>query len=161
MYFLAGTMGLSQFERANRLVKASTTGEINEIQDADGSGASRIIPLVNTLTKTDLTKKETWVGKGSVKIDKLWWTKTDYKISVIDQYGMIGFIITMFLVYRCIIGRFFSIETLLFLGLLGMSVGNVYYLWGCFMLFASVRYFQIMNENGLLIETIESDNYEL
>lgn len=157
MYFLAGTMGLSQFERANRLVKASTTGEINEIQDADGSGASRIIPLVNTLTKTDLTKKETWVGKGSVKIDKLWWTKTDYKISVIDQYGMIGFIITMFLVYRCIIGRFFSIETLLFLGLLGMSVGNVYYLWGCFMLFAGVRYFQIMNGNGLLIETIESD----
>ena len=158
MYFVAESMQLTQLERATRIATASVTGEIDKIQDADGSGASRVIPLVNTLTKTNLTKKEIWVGKGTAKIDKLWWTKTDQKIGVIDQYGLIGFIMTILFVYRCIIRRFFSIETLLFLLLLGMSVSNIYYSWGCFMLFAGVRYFQEQKEQGIL--NIEGVNYD-
>ena len=139
-------MEISQFERANRLFQATLTGDATQMQDADGSGASRIIPLVNTLTKTDLSKKETWTGHGTSKVDPLWWKKND----------LIGFIITMFFIYLCVIRRFFSIETLLFVGLLGMSVGNIYYAWGCFILFAGVRYFQERYENGLL--EINSDD---
>lgn len=155
-YFVSGKMEITQFERANRLVQTTLTGDVTQIQEADGSGATRIIPLVNTLTKTDLSKKETWIGHGTSKVDLLWWKKNNLKLGVIDQYGMIGFIITMFFIYLCVIRRFFSIETLLFVGLLGMSVGNIYYAWGCFILFAGVRYFQEQYENGLL--EINSDD---
>ncbi len=151
MYFAAGAMELTQFERANRIVQATMTGDVNEIREADGSAAVRVIPLVNTLTKTDLTKKETWVGKGTEKKGKLRLKTIDRKLGVIDQYGIIGFIISMFLIYQCVIRKFLSLETLLFLILLGMSVGNIYYSWGCFLLFAGVRYFQERYEQGLLI----------
>lgn len=149
-YLISDAMGITQFERANRLAQATLTGDVTQMQDADGSGAIRIIPIVNTLTKTDLTKKETWTGNGTAKKDALWWTKNDLKLGVINQYGIIGFIITMLLIYQCIIRKLFSIETLLFGGILGMSVGNIYYAWGCFMLFAGVRYFQEQDERGLL-----------
>lgn len=151
MYLISGTMEMNQLERAKRLTKASLTGDIEMMQEADGSGASRIIPFVNNITKTDFSKKETWVGKGTAKIDSLWWTKMNRKIGVVDQYGIIGFIITMFLVYRCMIRRFISIESLFFMGLLGMCIGNIYYAWGCLILFAGVRYFQEQKERGLLI----------
>lgn len=151
MYLISGTMEMTQLERAKRLTKASLTGDIEMMQEADGSGASRIIPFVNTITKTDFSKKESWVGNGTAKIDSLWWTKMNRKIGVIDQYGIIGFIITMFLVYMCMIRRFISIESLFFMGLLGMCIGNIYYAWGCLILFAGVRYFQEQKERGLLI----------
>lgn len=164
MYLISGTMELTQFERARRLADASLTGDTEMIQEADGSGASRIIPVINTITKTDLSNTDTWVGKGTAKIDSLWWIKMDRKIGVIDQYGLIGFIISMLLVYRCMIRRFISIESLFFLGLLGMSIGNIYYAWGCLTLFAGVRYFQEQKEQGLLIsnseEGIEEDEKE-
>lgn len=164
MYLISGTMELTQFERARRLAEASLSGNIEMMLDADGSGALRIIPVVNTITKTDFSKIETWVGKGTGKIDSLWWTKMDRKIGVIDQYGIIGFIISMLLAYWCMIRRFISIETLFFIGLLGMSFGNIYYAWGCLTLFAGVRYFQEQKEQGLLIsnseEGIEEDEKE-
>ena len=164
MYLISGTMELTQFERARRLAEASLSGNIEMMLDADGSGALRIIPVVNTITKTDFSKKETWVGKGTAKIDSLWWTKKSMKLGVIDQYGIIGFIISMLLAYWCMIRRFISIETLFFIGLLGMSIGNIYYAWGCLTLFAGVRYFQEQKEQGLLIsnseEGVEEDEKE-
>ena len=158
MYFAAGAMQLTQFERANSLAQASLTGDVKQMQEADGSGAIRFIGVVNTFTKTDLTQAETWLGKGTAKKDRYWWLKTNQKIGVIDQYGIIGFIITMLLVYLCIIRHFWSLETLLFFLLLGMSVGNIYYAWGCFLAMASVTYFRKQQEQGLL--EIEDDNEE-
>lgn len=160
MYLISGTMELTQFERARRLADASLTGDTEMIQEADESGASRIIPVINTITKTDLSNTDTWVGKGTAKIDSLWWTKMDRKIGVIDQYGIIGFIISMLLVYCCMIRRFISIETLFFIGLLGMSIGNIYYAWGCLTLFAGVRYFQEQKEQGILIVIEENERVD-
>ena len=160
MYLISGTMELTQFERARRLADASLTGDTEMIQEADESGASRIIPVINTITKTDLSNTDTWVGKGTAKIDSLWWIKMDRKIGVIDQYGLIGFIISMLLVYRCMIRRFISIESLFFLGLLGMSIGNIYYAWGCLTLFAGVRYFQEQKEQGILIVIEENERVD-
>ena len=160
MYLISGTMELTQFERARRLADASLTGDTEMIQEADESGASRIIPVINTITKTDLSNTDTWVGKGTDKIDSLWWIKMDRKIGVIDQYGLIGFIISMLLVYRCMIRRFISIESLFFLGLLGMSIGNIYYAWGCLTLFAGVRYFQEQKEQGILIVIEENERVD-
>lgn len=141
-------------------VKRIIPGKTKYTEWPDGSGASRIMPFVNTITKTDFSKKEIWVGKGTAKIDSLWWIKMDRKIGVIDQYGLIGFIISMLLVYRCMIRRFISIESLFFLGLLGMSIGNIYYAWGCLTLFAGVRYFQEQKEQGILIVIEENERVD-
>lgn len=154
MYFAAGAMELSQFERANNMAQAMVTGDVYEVREADGSGAYRVVPLLNTLTKTDLTQAETWLGNGTAKRRTSSALNMNAKLGVIDQFGMVGFIITMLLVYLCIIRHFWSLETLLFFMLLGMSVGNIYYAWGCLLAMAGVTYFRKQWEQGLL----ETDN---
>ena len=146
---------MEQLKRPVNLIESVVVsrGDIKEIREAEGSGAVRIIPLVNTLTKTDLTKSETWLGKGTatLKDSRNWWKKDDLKLGIIDQYGLIAFILSMILVYSCMIKRFFSLETVIFIGLLGCTLANVYYTWGCVMIFTVVRYFQEQYKKGLLI----------
>ncbi len=161
MNFTAESFELTQYERAKNLAEASLTGDVKKMNEVEGSGATRAKPIINTVTKTDLFKTETWIGHGTAKIDSRWWRRNNQKLGVIEQYGLIGFVITMFFIYRCVIRRFFSIETLVLILLLGMSVGNIYYAWGALVLFSTVRYFQVQNERGMLHievgEQIEDD----
>lgn len=143
LLYVAQAMELSQMDRAMRIATATTTGDVMQVREADSSGATRVIPLINTLF-IDLTKKESWVGKGTSsreKVDTLWKSTTN-KIAVVEQYGLIALILSFTLVYTCAIKSFFSIETLFFLLLLGASLGNIAYVWGAMMLFTCVRYFQ-------------------
>ena len=150
MYFAAGAMQLTQFERANNVAQAAMIGDTQAVNEADGSAAYRVIPLVNTLTKTDLTQAETWLGKGTAKKPTTAALNMNVKLGVIDQFGLVGFIITMLLVYLCIIRHFWSLETLLFFLLLGMGVGNIYYAWGCLLAMAGVTHFRKQHEQGML-----------
>ena len=154
---LGQSMELKQMDRAVALAEAASTGSAEEAMAADGSGATRIIPVMNVFTKTDVTQLETWIGKKSMEKDKYWWTRTDTKIY--DQYGLLAFLISIIFVYACVINHFFSLETLLFLGLLGLSITNIYYLWGCFMIMTGVRYFQNNYvEHSVLITTQNKDD---
>lgn len=148
-FILGQSMELQQMKRAAILAKVSMTGNTKKMQKEEGSGAVRIIPVLNLFTKTDLTKKETWIGRQSMEKDSAWWMKTDN--SIIDQYGLIAFLISMLLVYSCMIHRFFSIETLTFLLLLGFTINNIYYSWGCLMIMTAIGWFQEQNEQGNLI----------
>lgn len=140
MFMLGQSMELKQMDRAVALAEAASTGSAEEAMAADGSGATRIIPVINVFTKTDVTQLETWIGKKSMEKDKYWWKRTDTKIY--DQYGLIAFIISLVFIYSCVIRHFFSIETLLYLILLGFTLGNIYYAWGCLMIMTGVTYFQ-------------------
>ena len=140
MFMLGQSMELKQMDRAVALAEAASTGSAEEAMAADGSGATRIIPVMNVFTKTDVTQLETWIGKKSMEKDKHWWMRTDTKIY--DQYGLIAFIISLVFIYFCVIRHFFSIETLLYLILLGFTLGNIYYAWGCLMIMTGVTYFQ-------------------
>lgn len=140
MFMLGQSMELKQMDRAVALAEAASTGSAEEAMAADGSGATRIIPVMNVFTKTDVTQLETWIGKKSMEKDKYWWARTDTKIY--DQYGLIAFIISLVFIYSCVIRHFFSIETLLYLILLGFTLGNIYYAWGCLMIMTGVTYFQ-------------------
>ena len=140
MFMLGQSMELKQMDRAVALAEAASTGSAEEAMDADGSGATRIIPVMNVFTKTDVTQLETWIGKKNMEKDKYWWKRTDTKIY--DQYGLIAFIISLVFIYFCVIRHFFSIETLLYLILLGFTLGNIYYAWGCLMIMTGVTYFQ-------------------
>lgn len=149
VFLIEQTLELKQMVRAEALLKASMTGNTQIMQQAEGSGATRIIPIINLFTKTDLTKNETWIGKQSMEKDNLWWLNNDR--SVIDQYGLIAFMVSLLFVYSCMIRHCFSIETLIYIFLLGFSIGNIYYSWGCLMIFASIRYFQVQQEQGNVI----------
>ena len=140
MFMLGQSMELKQMDRAVALAEAASTGSAEEAMAADGSGATRIIPVMNVFTKTDVTQLETWIGKKSMEKDEYWWKRTDTKIY--DQYGLIAFIISLVFIYSCVIRHFFSIETLLYLILLGFTLGNIYYAWGCLMTMTGVTYFQ-------------------
>lgn len=159
LVYLGQVLEIEQMNRAVKISKAMvTSGSVKEVQEADGSGASRIIPLINTITKTDLMDKTTWFGKGTEKKDKLWWLRTDIKLSTIEQYGLLTFIISLIFVYNCMIRRIFSLETLIFIILLGCSLRNIYYVWGAMIIFATVRYFQVIEEKGLLEINIDNKN---
>lgn len=140
LFLMGQSMEVKQMNRAVALAEATMSGSVEEMNEADGSGASRFIPVVNFLTKTDLTEVETWIGKKSMEKDKLWWTRMNR--SIIDQYGLIAFVLSMVLVYSCMIRHFFSIETLMFGLLLGFTIGNIYYTWGCMLIMTGIRYFQ-------------------
>ena len=140
LFIVGQSLELKQMNRAVALAQAASTGSTEEMFEAEGSGASRFAPVLNAFTKTDLTELETWIGKSSMAKDEYWWKRRDIKIY--EQYGLIAYIISLVFIYACVINHFFSLETLLFLGLLGLSITNIYYLWGCFMIMTGVRYFQ-------------------
>ena len=157
--FAGQALEIKQLDRALRVAKATMTLDVNKIEEADGSAGVRIYPIINTL-KMDLTDKETWFGKGTSTAEekKTWWMKRDTKLGIIEQYGLIAFIVSLMLAYSCMIRSFFCLETLVFLILFGMSLTNIYYVWGAMMVFTAVRYFQQKSEKGILV--INDELYE-
>ena len=107
---------------------------------------------MNVFTKTDVTQLETWIGKKSMEKAKYGWMRTDTKIY--DQYGLLAHLILLTFVFSCVIHRFFSLESLLFLVLLGANLINIYYVWGCLMIMTGVRYFQ---NNHVVQSALETD----
>ena len=146
-----------QFSRAINAAQATITGDVMQIVEADQSGAVRIVPLINTLLNTDLSQTESWLGKGTLSEDDAQnaWTDLNRKISIVEQYGLLGLIASLILLYSCAIRRFFSIETLMFILLLMLSLNNIYIVWSMVFIFTTIKYFQLQREKGLLdIKTI-------
>lgn len=150
------SLEIKQLDRALRVSSVVLTGDVKAIRAEDGSAATRIIPVINTLTM-DLTKKESWIGNGVSSYEKALtsWKRTTDKIAVVEQYGLITFIVSLILIYSCMIRYIISIESLFFIILLGMSLLNVYYYWGIMMMFSIIRYFQVQQERGLLYDGCE------
>ena len=138
-----------QAQRVVRISKALVTGDRKLIVESDGSGASRIIPLLNTFTKSDLTKASTWFGHGTLAKDSSYqnaWkhlADADYFIiPIVRQYGFIGWIFSLILVYMCCIRRFLSLETLLWFTLGMATLGNIYFHWGIILMMTGIRYYE-------------------
>lgn len=141
---------LKQLKRATNLLEATfLSGDIEAMHDTEGSGAIRIIPVVNTFTDIDLFNSETWLGKGTQTKEYAadFWKRTTDKIVIVEQYGLISFIVSLFLVFRCAIRRFFSIETLIFIGLISMTISNIYYGWTIMMIFTTIKYFNSLHKS--------------
>lgn len=151
LFFILQHAENKQLKRATVAIETTLTGNTSLIFKADGSASVRIIPLVNTLTKTDLTQKESWVGKGTYAADRAEkndWKNLDRKLGMVEQYGLLGLIGSLVLLYACAIRRFFSLENLYFIVLLLCSLGNEYFTWSMVMVFTAIRYFKKQLENG-------------
>lgn len=138
-----------QAQRALKISKALVTGDRKLIVKSDGSGASRIIPLLNTFTKSDLTQMSTWFGHGTLSKNDSYknaWRDLDdadyFVIPTVRQYGFIGWIFSLILVYGCCIRRFFSIETFLWFTLGMATLGNVYFHWGIVLMMTGIKYYE-------------------
>jgi hypothetical protein len=151
LVFLGNALQLKQMQRAVSIVEAASTGDADEVIEADGSAAIRVIPLLNLFTKTDLTKQETWVGRKSM--EKVARSHINKDASLYSQYGIVVFFWGIFLIYSCMIYRILSVETLIFYFLYGFVINNIYYVWGALLVMTVVRYFQEQKDkNQLIIE---------
>lgn len=143
-YLLIMNLDYLPAKRMINTVNAAMTLDVDEMTLADNSAAVRINPLINTLTKTDLTSSETWFGKGTVSTKERnnWYsTIKTAKMGNIDQYGLLSFVIGFILIYICCIPRLLSLETLLIFLLVGMTINNFSYIWGCYYILATTKYF--------------------
>ena len=149
LFFLLQYSGNKQFERALAAIEATLTGDYQKIQQTDSSASTRIVPLLNTL-KVDLDKKESWIGEGNKEYKKNSWADLTMKTPVIEQYGLIGLLASLFLLYLCAIHRFFSLETIYFVLIALLTIANGYVTWSMMYVFTLVKYFQEQKEKGQL-----------
>ena len=131
--------GAEHLDRATAITTAMTTMDQSQVEAADGSGASRISPLLNSFN-ADFSKVETWFGHG---IDYAYNNNLVLlqKATYFDDYGVIFYLISLLF-------NFFSayrIKSLacifMFAGVAGTSGGNIHYLWGLMMWMSVENYF--------------------
>ena len=142
LYFTLPLMNIKQLDRAVNVINATLTLDAEEVMRVDGSAASRINPILNTLNM-DLNDEKIWFGRGTFMEEEMLqvYIMRRGKIGNIDQYGLLSFIVMQICVLLCTF-RFLSLPTMFWALVLGFSFGNVAYVWGCLMIFTAVRYFQ-------------------
>lgn len=150
LYFVIPHLHIEQLDRAVAVTNATLSGSSDAVVEIDNSAAVRISPILNTIYNTDLSDPKMWFGQGTLNAEDaadMIYHMEDSRIGNINQYGIISSIFSLFFVYGCCIRRFFSLETLFFGVVLGFSVSNIYYLWGCLMIFTCIRYFESNYQN--------------
>lgn len=148
VFYIGHEMELKNMERARKIsIVMLEGGDTKALQNADGSASTRILPMINTVTKTDLTSIKDWFGKGTMtkKQAQSWWQRDDEKIALVEQYGIVGLIANLIFVYMCVIHRIRSLETIIFIIFFSFALVNIYYTWGCMMIFACIKYFKESN----------------
>ena len=110
---------------------------------SEGSGATRVFALTNTLTHLDIFDINSWVGNGvDSSVSKGFLSDDSQYISIITDYGLISYIVGLIFIFKCSIKNIFSFETFIFIFLFGAGLNNVYYIWFAMMIFTTVKYFQ-------------------
>lgn len=131
----------------------------NSLKKGEGSGAVRIMPIVNTVTNLDLSSWKAWIGQGSVQNLNVEFVKRMFSenryIGDVTDFGLFTYFISLIFVYRCCIRKFFSMESLLFLFLATFSVGSVYYTWLMLIIFCTIKYYTFIYQ-----PKEETDSYD-
>ena len=141
LYFTLPLLNIYQLERAVNVINATLTLDAEVVRETDGSAASRIVPIINTLNM-DLNSKETWFGNGTMRKEDMYHGMSqNKKIGDIDQYGLISYIVSLILVFTCCF-KVRSFETIMFFVGVGGATNNIAYCWGLLMVFTIIRYFQ-------------------
>lgn len=135
-YMLSPHIDYEPYNRAITTLNAALTGDTEEVIRADHSASARVNIIIDTLTKTDLSDFQTWVGHGMN-------AQSEYSINMaIYEYGMISYVIKIFFFLSCCFTRLLSLETLMFIILFGMNIGNIAYGWAALMVFTTIKYFK-------------------
>lgn len=146
VYFTLSYFEVKQFERARISAEATLTGDVDEVRETDGSAASRIEPLLNTIHNLDFNKSETWFGYGIDHSVNARFTRGKRMIGGIEDFGLISYLAGMTFIYTCCI-EFFSLGNVMLWTGIGGGTGNIAYQWGLLCLFSFVRYFHHCYKN--------------
>lgn len=131
--------GIEQLDRATSVINATTTMDKEAVQEADGSAAARISPIINSIN-ADFSKKETWLGYG---ID---YSRNEHGFvkqtqTLFDDYGFIFYIISLIFTFTCAY-KFWSLGCIfMFAGVGGGFGSNIQYAWELAMVMTCIRYF--------------------
>ena len=101
---------------------------------------------MNTFSNLDIKNKDTWFGKGIDTNDSFVYLSEQQTIVGITDYGLISFIISLIFIFVCCLRKILSLETLIFIVLMGGGIANIAYVWGILMLFTTSKYF-LLNKN--------------
>lgn len=138
-FYVLPMFNAEQLDRATSVINATTTFDQQTVEDADGSAASRISPLINSFD-VDLSNENTWFGYG---IDYARNHKMVIKqtATLFDDYGLIFYIISIVFNLSCAY-RLKSLGALfMIMGIGGGSGTNIHYAWWLMMVMTCVRYF--------------------
>lgn len=138
-YYILDQSGIEQAERATAVLNATATMDKSQVYATDGSAASRISLLLNSLN-ADFSQKETWFGRG-IDYGKIHNTFVKQTGTLFDEYGFIFYIISLILNFSCAY-TFWSLGTIfLFAGIAGGSGSNINYAWALLIVMTCIRYF--------------------
>lgn len=133
-YMMSPYIDYEPYNRAVSVLNAAMTGDTEEVIKADHSASSRVNIIIDTFTKTDLADSQTWIGHG---MD----AERDSSINMaIYDYGMIPYLTKIVFFITCCFTSVFSLETLMFVLLFGMNIGNIAYGWAALMVFTTLKY---------------------
>lgn len=137
--------------RARNTIEAFFSLNIDNAILADASSAYRTQLWINTLTKLDLSSFNGWLGNGVDygQLSNESFFNPHVMIGSIADYGFMSFLILVLIVYNSMIRYFFSLETLFWCIILLATLNNEPFRWGCMMMFATVRYFQINESKNI------------
>ena len=155
-YIIAVLIGLTAFyiavpyieyeplTRAINIFNATLSGDTELITKTDSSAATRVNIIVETFRNIDFTDSSTWFGRGTDSLEK------DGKliVSAIADYGMFSYITKLIFFFGCCFTSIFSLETLMFILLFGMNIGNIAYGFATLMVFATIKYFKNNYQNN-------------
>ena len=159
MYFIVlPAIHVKQLDRATRITTAMTTFDQSQVEEADGSGASRISPLLNSFN-ADFTKKETGFGYG-VDYGRRNNTFVKQTGTLFDDYGVLFYIASVAMNLACGY-RFRSLAFLFCLMGVGGGTGtNIHYAYGLMILMTCIRYFYENRHNLALDDENTKTNNE-
>ncbi|MBR1981989.1 MAG: hypothetical protein IKA23_04480 [Akkermansia sp.] len=137
MYMLAPVIDYEPLNRAMVTANAAMTMDTSEVVKADHSASARVNIILDTITHTDITDVDTWLGRG---VDS-WVTQKHAVASAITDYGLISYGLKLLFFFSCCFTAVVSIETLILILLFSFNIGNIAYGWACLMVFTTVKYF--------------------
>lgn len=152
--FILPLFHFEQMDRAMAVTNAMTTMEQQAVENADGSGASRISPILNSIN-ADFSDPDTWFGHGVDYTRKNHLIRTQ-KATLFDDYGFIFYLISMAFCLICGY-RFWSLATLFMLiGVGGGCGNNIHYVWYLMIIMTFVRYYYENRANPEIYDHAES-----
>ena len=139
LYMLAPVIDYEPLNRAVVTANAAMTMDTSEVFKADHSASSRVNIIIDTITHTDITDVDTWLGRGADSLV----TQKHAVASAISDYGLISYGLKLVFFFVCCFTAVVSIETLILILLFSFNIGNIAYGWACLMVFTTVKYFSI------------------
>lgn len=134
--------GIEQLTRVRNVINAFFSDDVvSNLKAKEGSGASRIIPMVNTFTNLNLFSWTTWVGQGSTHMRTHLSMFSTQRIGDITDFGLFTYLCSLLFVYKCCIRKFFTIENLLFFIMIGYAVGSLYTCWCALIVCTAIKYY--------------------